>query len=58
MTEDIQRLSNGDRVMAFVRERPVGIAGFNRNDVAHATALKSALSVLRPKRAAGVSLTS
>jgi ribosomal protein S18 acetylase RimI-like enzyme len=36
MTEDIRRLSNGDRVMAFVRETPVGIAGFNRNAVPRA----------------------
>lgn len=37
MTEDIQRLSHGDRVMAFVRKTPVGIIGFNRNDVARAS---------------------
>ena len=35
--EDIQRLSNGDRVMAFAAETPVGLAGFNRNDVPRAS---------------------
>lgn len=34
---DIQRLSKGDRVLAFAGETPVGLAGFNRNDVSRAS---------------------
>ena len=33
---DIQRLSKGDRVLAFAGETPVGLAGFNRNAVSRA----------------------
>lgn len=35
--EDIQRLSNGDRFLAFDGEKPVGLAGFNRNSVPRAS---------------------
>lgn len=35
--EDIQRLSRGDRVLAFAGDTAVGLAGFNRNDVSRAS---------------------
>lgn len=35
--EDIQRLGNGDRALAFMGDTPVGLAGFNRNDVPRAS---------------------
>lgn len=35
--EDIQRLSKGDRVMAFAGDTAVGLAGFNRSDVPRAS---------------------
>mmetsp|Transcript_23898 Transcript_23898/g.43418 ORF Transcript_23898/g.43418 Transcript_23898/m.43418 type:complete len:178 (-) Transcript_23898:580-1113(-) len=34
---DIQRLQRGDRVLAFAGETPVGLAGFNRNEVSRAS---------------------
>lgn len=34
---DVKRLSNGDRVLAFMGETPVGLAGFNRNPVSRAS---------------------